>query len=285
MDPKGQSLIKLLFNENETICVSKNQFSFHSIPLKDALDGPITLLSPNESVPISYCNSSELTLVAINPINGFRNDSNVTAFRTFLFEIDTGSIKEQIGYFKHLGIPLSAQIFSGNRSVHALVILDEDLDEKSYRYLYEWALNILTMCDHNCKNPSRSVRIPGAYREPDKKQRLIGIGNRVSHKDFMGWLNQYPHLRPKVRQKKVLTGAPDYEKLSKWARYMLKNGLDFKKGRSNTWYALAYDLALASYSEEQAIEILEQHFEPESDFKEKEWLTTIRSAFKKVSEG
>src|ERR1035437_5479321 len=172
MDPTGQKLLSLLFNEGESICVSNNQFASHSIPLQSAMEGTITLVPPDPTYPVRYCDSSELLLVSINPIQGFRKDSNVQKFRSFLFELDTGSTKEQLGYFKHLKLTTSCQIFSGNKSVHALIVLDQDLpDEKTYRELYVWALSILTMCDRACKNPSRSVRIPWAYREPGKKQR------------------------------------------------------------------------------------------------------------------
>ena|ERR1035437_215623 len=167
MDPKGQSLLKLLFNEGETVCVSNNEFGFHSIPLENALSGQVTLLSPNETVTISHCDSTDLILVAINPINGFRRDNNVTAFRSFLIELDIGSIKDQLGTIAHLKMPYSCQVFSGNKSVHTVITLAEDLpDEKTYRVIGNWIFNIVSMCDQNCKNPSRSCRIPGAYRSP-----------------------------------------------------------------------------------------------------------------------
>jgi hypothetical protein len=286
MDPKGQALLKLLFNEGEAVCVSKNKFGFHSIPLENALSGQVTLVSPNEKVPISYCDSSELTLVAINPIKGFRLDSNVTSFRTFLWEIDTGSIPKQLGYFEKIGIPLSCTIWSGNKSVHALTVLDQDLDEKKYREYYQWALNVLTWCDQNCKNPSRSTRIPGAYREPGKKQRLIDMRERVKLSTFEAWLNQYEHLRPKVREKKEIPeGGADYSLLSVWVRIMMKKGIDFaNRGRNATYYAIAYDFALAGFSIETATEELLKRFTEERDFKEKELLVTINSAFKKVNE-
>ncbi len=285
MDPKGQSLLKLLFNEGETICVSNNEFGYHSIPLENALNGEVELLSPSDKT--KYVSSSDLTMVAINPINGYRRDEKVTAFRSFLWEIDTGSIKEQAGYLKHLEVPLSAQIFSGNKSIHAVTVLDEDLsDEKRWRYLCLWGLNILKMCDDNCKNPSRSTRIPGAYRESGKKQRLININRRISHKEFFDWLNQYPQCQPRVRKRKAaLPGQANYDLLSAWARGMLTKGLEFKNGRNQTWFALAVDFAKAGYSEEQAIEELSKHFSEEHDFKEKEWLTTVGSGFKYVSEG
>jgi len=288
MDPTGQSLLKLLFGEDEDICVHNNPFSYHSLPRDKAMEGRITLVSKDPNQPTRYCDSKDLTLVAINPMKGFRQDSSTTKFRSFLFEIDTGQISEQIGYLKHIGVPLSAQIFSGNKSVHALTVLDCDLpDEKTWRYLNSWALRILTMCDQNCKNPSRSVRIPGAYREPKKKQRLISLGERIKLKDFMGWLNKYPHLRPKAKQKRAIPdGQPDFSRLSPWGRAMLTKGITFNnRGRNQTWYGLAYDLALAGFSEDQGIELLSQRFVEEDDFKEKEFLTTVKSAFKKVSEG
>ena len=287
MDPTGQSLLKLLFNEGETICVSNNEFGFHSIPLESALDGEVELLSPNDKVPLTYCHSSDLILAAINPINGFRRDSNVTAFRSFLIEIDIGTIKEQVNTIAHIKMPFSAQVFSGNKSVHTVITLDSDLSsEKNYRFTAEWILNIVTSADKNCKNPSRSIRIPGAYREPGKKQRLIKMNNRVTQKELSAWLNQYRHLEPTVKEKKVVAGNADFSNLSPWARYMLVNGIEFKnRGRNQTFFGLAYDLALAGFSEEKAIELLRERFQEERDFKEKELLTTIVSAYRTVTEG
>lgn len=287
MDPTGQSLLKLLFNPGETICVSNNEFGFHSVPLEEALDGTITLNSPNEKVRPKVCNTQRLTMVAINPIKGFREDQNVTAYRSFLVEIDIGTIDDQIGTLAHIGIPASIQIFSGNKSVHTIITLDEDLpNEAQYRHLAVWILNIIRVADQKCKNPSRSARIPGAYREPGKKQTLIKLNKRVSHKELFDWLGKYPHLEPKVREKKVvIPGQEDFYKLSAWAKGMLTKGITFRNGRNQTWYALAMDLALAGFSEDSALEILGKRFEEEHDFKEKEFLITIASAFKRVNEG
>lgn len=284
MDSTGQSLLRLLFNEGESICVSNSQFAYHSIPLKEALDGKITLKSSNEKVPLNYCDSSDLILCSINPINGFRNDSNVTAFRSFLIELDTGSIKDQIATIKHLKIPFSAQVFSGGKSVHTAIVLSEDLkDEKTWRYIAEWILNVVTLSDKLCKNPSRCIRIPGSYREPGKKQRIMSLKTRVTHKELMDWLNRYEHLRPKVFEKRpIQEGEADFSRLSPWARSMLKKGIVFKNGRNQTWYSMAYDFALAGFSEDQTIDALIKFFEEEHDFKEKEFLTAIKSAFKRV---
>lgn len=293
MDEKGREFLKLLFNEGESICVSNNEFGFHSIPIEQVLSNDVTLISPNEKVDPTKCDNSDLIFVAINPIDGFRRDENARVLRSFMWEIDIGTREEQLVYFKKIGIPLSARVWSGGKSVHAITVLDEPIvnkeglpDDKMYRYLYKWALNILTMCDDKCKNPSRSIRIPGAYRDNGKKQRLIGQSNRIKLKDFVDWLNKYEHLKPKVREKKEIPeGEADFDRLSPWARGMLKYGMDFKNGRNQTWFGLAVDFALAGFSEEETIQELSKKFEEEYDFKEKEWLTSIASAFKYVQEG
>ncbi len=284
MDSTGKSLLNLLFNPGETICVSPNEFGYHAIPLENAFKGKITLVSPNEAIPISYCSSSELILAAINPIKGWRRDDNVTAFRSFLLEADTGSIKEQLGYIDHLKMPFSVQVFSGNKSVHTVITLDEDLpDEKTYRHIGNWIFNIVSLADKNCRNPSRSVRIPGAYRDQGKKQRLIKLNKRISHKELFDWLNKFEHLRPKVKEKKkALVGEGSFDRLSTWAKNQLKYGLKPTKGRNQNWYGIFYDFALAGYSMEETIDLLKVYFVEERDFKESEWLTTAKSAFSRV---
>ena len=147
--------------------------------------------------------------------------------------------------------------------------------------LAEWAFSIGTLFDKNCKNPSRCVRIPGVIR-PDtgKKQKLIQIGQRIKLDDFMAWLNQYPHLRPKEREeRKNLTSENSYDRLSMWAKKQFKDGIDFSNGRNKGWFAIACDLAKSGYSQVETEDILIQYFAPEHDFKEKEFLTSIKSAF------
>lgn len=285
MDKTGQDLLNLLFNEGESICVSNNEFGFHSIPLAILpWSSNVILMSPNESVAASECHPSELILVAINPIKGYRRDSNVTAFRSFLIEMDMGTTDEQLGTIAHLKMPFSAQVFSGNKSVHTVITLDEDLkDEKDYRIVGNWIFNIVSQCDQNCKNPSRSVRIPGAIRpNTGKEQKLIKLNKRVSHKELFDWLNEYMHLRPIAKEKKIVAeGHAGFSRLSPWCRSMLV-GMQFKLGRNQTWYAMAYDFAKAGFSEEDTIEELSKRFTEEHDFKEKELLTTVKSAFNSV---
>ncbi len=276
-----KSILDLMFEPEDEVCVSNSQWAYHSMPQKSVLSGEVTLVSSNQTVPIQKVKTEDLTLLCINAIKGYRKDDNVTSCRNFLFELDVGTLASQAIYVQSIDLPTSAYIYSGNKSLHFLVCLEESLDVKTYRLLYQWALNIGTLFDQNCKNPSRCVRIPGSIR-PDtgREQRLVELKTRVKLDDFMAWLNKYPHLRPKEREdRKDLTFEKDYDRLSSWAKIQFRDGIDFSNGRNKAWFSLACDLAKSGYSENEAEEILMQYFSPEHDFKEKEFLTSIKSAF------
>lgn len=277
-----------MFREGESVCVSHNKYGYHSIPLYAVSSDEVPLISPHSNVPIRYIHSNDLTLVSLNPNNKWREDKSCTAFRNILVEIDTGSIKSQIEYIKTINLPYSAIIFSGNKSAHVLISLDQDFpNEETYRLFAQWTLRAIPLADQKTFNPSRSIRIPGAYREPGKKQRLIEFKGPVKIADLADWLKKHPEARPNNKPVRERTSDEfNYDKIRPWAKKRLARikefGLDKRKGRSNQWYALAYEFALSGYAESDTIEILGGFFTPEKDFKEKEWKTTIRSAFKTV---
>ncbi len=276
-----KAILSLMFEPEDHVAVSNSQWAYHSMPQSSVLSGEVTLVSPNQNVPIQKVKTEELTLLCINALKGFRKDDNIASCRTFLWEADVGSLASQMQYTRSIGVPTSLAVFSGNKSIHFATVLEEPVDIKTYRLLYAWALNIGTLYDQNCKNPSRCIRIPGVIRtETGKEQKLIEIGSRVKLDDFMAWLNKYPHLRPKEREeRKGLTSEKDYDRLSEWAKNQFRDGIDFSKGRNKSWFSLACDLAKSGYSETEAEEILGQYMVEEHDFKYKEFLTAIHSAF------
>ena len=210
MHETGKQVLSLMFRPGETICVSPNQFGYHSIPLNNALNGPVVLVDTPDSVAkrkmnfddaIERVDSDVPILCALNPIKGYREDLNCTSFRNFLVEMDTGSLQDQLAYVKQLGMPYSAAIFSGNKSIHFLLSLDQDLPSESvYRTISEWILSIVTLADQQTKNPSRSIRIPGAFREPGKQQQLLEFHGAVKLADLRDWLTKHPGAKPKERQ-------------------------------------------------------------------------------------
>lgn len=294
MHETGRQLLNLMFKPGETVCVSYNQFGYHSIPLENVLGDQVTLVPTPDSAAkrkktweecFEYnVPTNNMTLAALNPIKGFRLDENATAYRSFLVEVDYGPIKEQVEYIKRIGLPYSALVFSGNKSIHCLITLDQDLPSYEVYYtLAEWILNIATMADPNTKNPSRSIRIPGAYREPGKKQIMVEFKGPVKLTDLSLWLAAHPESKPKKQEKREVSDTPiDLSLLKPWVAHRLQYGLDPTKGRNKQWFSIAYEFALNGYSEEDTVNLLSAYFTPDRDFKEREWLTSIRSAFKTV---
>lgn len=284
MDDTGKKILNLMFRPFEKICVSPNKYGYHSVDLGSAMSDKVTLVSPNAERPIEYIHSDRLTLVALNPINGWRNDESCTAFRNILVEMDAGPARAQLEYIKSMKLPYSAAIWSGNKSIHFLISIDQDFpSEEVYRTFAMWILKALPMADQKTFNPSRSIRIPGSYREPGKKQRLIEYKGPVKLKDLAQWAMEHPEAMPVTKKVRPKSNFFDFDDLRPWVKIRLANGLDKRKSRNGQWYAIAFEFALSSYSYDDTIKILGGFFTPDRDFKEREWRTAIKSAFKTVN--
>lgn len=283
-----KQFLNLLFNADETICISHNKYGYHSIKQEDVNNKDICLISPNEEVPPTYIKESDINLVAINPINGFRQDCNVTAFRSFLIEIDEGPLKEQKQYIEDIGLPYSICIFSGNKSLHYGVVLDKDLINIDFwRIVCQWILNIVKKADQATKNPSRNIRMPGNKRKNGKKliQGLVDIRGRISHDDLNIWLNKFPDCKPINESHSYSTSyqfSPSLHTLPKYI-YEILDRLQTRTqpNRNISWFHIACIMAGRRIELEEIIDYLEDYFIEEIDFKKREWLNTIKSGYKR----
>lgn len=282
---ESQSLYELLFNDGESVCVSDDEFGYHSVPVADLGNSVVELVSPNPKVETKIVPTSELRLVALNPIQGFRRDENCTAFRSFMVELDSGQLKSQLDYIKELGLPYSACVFSGNKSLHFAVTLDSDLpNEDTWRYYQQWMLNICDRADPNTKNPSRSLRVPGP-RRGDRKQTLVEMRSRIAVASLDAWLSQFSGFRPMPRQKSQGLQVPTPEALSPWVIRELTQGIDFSQGRNSRWFAIGFDFGRAGYNEHDIEAVLEPYFSEERDFRRYEWRQAIKSGCRKGGQG
>ena len=121
--------------------------------------------------------------VRINPLrnaNG-KADKDVAAYRHVLIESDEGTKEEQLGALRGIGLPISVITDSGNRSLHALVVVNAP-DEATYRERFEilrkFCIEALGLeVDEKNKNPSRFSRMPGvkrARRDHETNERILG---------------------------------------------------------------------------------------------------------------
>lgn len=285
MNENGEKLLNLLFNEGEEVCVSPDEFGYMSIPLSEIFMGGFTLSPQTEKQVPRNCSPSDIVLVAINPIKGPRKDETVTAYRTFMVELDTGDLGEQYEYVKSKNMPYSACVFSGGKSLHYAITLDQDLPSyKIWRFYAEWILRVMERADQQTKNPSRGIRMAGNLRNGNE-MRLIDMKTRIPLDQLKNWLSGYSGLMPVERERPVIiTQEPNLDILPEWVKTELTTGIDVSKGRNNRWFAIGYECGLHGWDEDATLDALGYFFSEESSFGRKEWSSAVKQGVKKARE-
>jgi hypothetical protein len=126
-----------------------------------------------------------------------RADVNVVSYRNFVLELDKGTLEEQYALVT-ARLPVSTITFSGSKSLHFIVSLEQPLTSNAeYRTMAERLLTLVPEADPSCRNPSRLTRIPGPTR-PDTglKQKLMEIRARVSNAELETLLPQVETYTP-----------------------------------------------------------------------------------------
>jgi len=158
---------------------------------------------------IERCFSTKLGLfIRLNPMRegGAKND-DVTAFRHVLVEFDRNDKGERIpkdvqyGSIVSSGLPVSAVIDSGNKSIHAWVRVDAP-DAGEYRrrvdIIWDWFEGL--SFDKQNKNPSRLSRCPDGWRTVDgekRRQQLLAVN--IGAPSWAEWENaNSPDGLPKI---------------------------------------------------------------------------------------
>lgn len=126
--------------------------------------------------------------IRFNPLDGkgIKNE-NVTDYRYALIESDDMALERQNALLRELELPIAALIYSGNKSLHAVVRVDAaDYEEYKARvnYLYKVCQGNGLNIDTQNRNPSRMTRMPGV-RRGSKKQYLIDTN--IGRKDWNEW--------------------------------------------------------------------------------------------------
>lgn len=290
------AFLDLLFNEGEDISVSDTKFGMHSVTRDEIESGTINLHSPpSEKHPEGFTKtitSDEIILCCINPIKGWKRDENITAFRSFLFELDDMPLAEQKKYIDDSGMPWSICIYSGNKSLHYGIILDSDLPNyTTWLGVAKWIRNIIDKADPQNISPSRGLRFPDNVR-PDglgKPQSLIEMRERITKEELWDWLTKHKDKKPK---KETYTEEIDSNlpagTISAWGLpasildtlYKLKHGeQDF---RNKSWFNMACFMAKKNISYEDAIRLFQDYYIESPDFDRKEWISSIKSGFKHI---
>jgi hypothetical protein len=180
---------------------------------------------------------------SINPIIDNRDTQNVleAGLYSMLFEMDKDHNKQiiprdtQIDLFKSSGLPYSTMTWSGTKSVHVIVRMEEPIPKDLFPILWEAIERVLTK--HGCHIDPATKKIPQISRMPESirkdpilddnkktigwkeptKQDLIDVRKRISRSELGEWLklNGETVKKPKPPQPFVPI-ASDKSNLDKW---------------------------------------------------------------------
>ena len=134
--------------------------------------------------------------IRFNPLDGkgVKNE-NVTDFRYALVESDSMALEQQNAVIRELELPVAMLVYSGGKSVHAIVKVDApNYDEyrKRVDYLYNVCHKNGLDVDKQNRNPSRLSRLPGVERKGNKQYIIdtnIGKDNWNDWKDWIESIN------------------------------------------------------------------------------------------------
>ena len=130
--------------------------------------------------------------IRFNPLDGKDcTNENVTDFRYALVESDDMELEKQNALIRELELPVAALVFSGKKSLHAIVRI-EAADMKEYKkrveYLYSICKKNGLKLDTQNKNPSRLSRMPGVTRN-GKRQFLVDTNiGKESWDEWVEWI-------------------------------------------------------------------------------------------------
>ena len=126
--------------------------------------------------------------IRFNPLDGkgIKNE-NVTDYRYTLVECDNIELSKQREIIEQLQLPVACLVFSGKKSIHAIVHVDASSKEeyrKRVEYIYSVCQSAGLSVDIQNKNPSRLSRMPGVMRN-GKMQELLAVNTGC--KSFQEW--------------------------------------------------------------------------------------------------
>ena len=130
--------------------------------------------------------------IRFNPIDGkgVKND-NVTAFRYMLLESDNMSLGKQKAILEQLELPIAAMVFSGGKSIHAIVKVDAYSYEeyrKRVDFIYSIAQKNGFKPDKKNRNPSRLSRMPGVMRGGNPQLLMATNIGKENYKEWEEWI-------------------------------------------------------------------------------------------------
>ena len=130
--------------------------------------------------------------IRFNPLDGkgVKNE-NVTDFRYALVESDTMDLEHQNAIIRELELPVACLVYSGGKSVHAIVKIDASTYEeyrKRVDFLYMICEKNGLKIDTQNRNPSRLSRMPGVTRNGNLQYIIATNIGKNSFAEWKDWI-------------------------------------------------------------------------------------------------
>ncbi len=130
--------------------------------------------------------------IRFNPLDGKGvRDDNITDYRFALVESDNEDVEKQNAILRELELPIACLVYSGKKSIHAIVRIDAD-NYTEYRkrvdFLYSICQKNGLKIDVQNRNPSRLSRMPGVERNGQKQYLLDTNIGKESWNEWREWI-------------------------------------------------------------------------------------------------
>lgn len=179
-----------------------------------------------------------------------RCNANVIVHRNILIESDAISLDEQKKWLQGSNLPLSAIVFSGNKSLHIIISLEKAVSQKKYNKLVMSLYSALVLSgfpvDTSCKSASQLTRYPDSVRsDRGIQQSLLFLGTRIPNGALSTWINQRLPLIVKNNKKFKFSNNHD---ISTKVRAFIETGVLISDTRHRSILNASIHLYLRGYS-------------------------------------
>lgn len=191
-DTIGYTMTSTKTEKGKYVPQGKGSYTYKAGQLIDMLKAG----EPIEKVFGSY-NEEAGAWIRINPLDGNGvNDKNVVEYNNILIECDNLNLNEQIEKLEKIRIPIKAMVYSGGKSIHAIIPVNAS-SESDYRFQFNFIRNIMhdagMEIDKANINPARLSRLPGVVRGNHKQFLIktnIGMSSFEEWKEWASAMNK-----------------------------------------------------------------------------------------------
>jgi len=210
----------------------------------------------------------KLLWVSLNPFKQYstRSNDNVLVLRNFILESDTLSLQQQQQLIFDLKMPYSTCVFSGGKSLHYVISLENPLsDIAEWKSVFKRLHNIVLGSDPKMDRPCVFTRTPGVLRvDKERIQTAVRLGSRIPNDVFFEWLNRFPYEEPEVAKRGVAGSKELLNTISMSADVTLlvtQGIVHSRQSRHDQIYYAALDLRKEDVEYDDALEILIEHLD------------------------